>query len=150
MVAIKLLEESFTLPPDIPASGRGEWRTGYYSLFITAKRYRVRASEKAFQNDADAITVLALHSTSSHKEMWEPTLEALLQVLEERNDSARVKIREVWAVDCPNHGHAGVLNREVLERQLLTPNCEYFCTDIDNWFGWWGWHPSDKAVNTMR
>jgi len=30
MVAIKLLEESFTLPPDIPASGRSERRTGYY------------------------------------------------------------------------------------------------------------------------
>ena len=42
---IKLLEESFTLPPDIPASGRSEWRTGYYSLFITAKRYHVREEE---------------------------------------------------------------------------------------------------------
>ena len=127
MVAIKLLAESFVLPPDIPASGRGERRTGYYSLFITAKRYRVRASEKkkAFQNDADAITLLALHSTSFSKEVWEPTLEALFQVLEERNNSTRVKIREVWAVDCPNHGHAGVLNREVLEREAFAPDCEY-------------------------
>jgi len=127
MVAIKLLEESFTLPPDTPASGRGEQGTGYYSLFITAKRYRVRGSEQKkkifFQNDSDAITVLALHSTSFHKEIWEPTLEALL---EETNDAlAKVKIREVWAVDCPNHGYAGVLNWEVLERKAFAPDCEF-------------------------
>ena len=83
--------------------------------------------KRAFQNDADAITVLVLHSTSFHKEICEPTLEALFQVLEERNDSARVK--RSLEVDCPNHGHAGVLNWEVLEREAFTPDCEYFCTD---------------------
>ena len=81
-------------------------------LSTMAKRYRVRASEKkkAFQNDVDAILVLALHLTSFHKEIWEPTLEALLQVLEETSDSARRKIRQVRAVNCSNHGHAEVLN----------------------------------------
>jgi len=132
MVVIKLLEESFTLPPDIPASDRDEQRTGYYPLFITAKRYRMRESGKEKKRKAfleNAITVLALHSTSFHKEIWEPTLEVLFQVLEETNDSAvRVQtIREVWVIDCPNHGHAGVLNREVLERKKawLTSDGEF-------------------------
>lgn len=46
MVAIKLLEELSTLPSDIPASGKSERRTRYYSLFITVKRYHVQVSEK--------------------------------------------------------------------------------------------------------
>jgi len=88
MVAIKLLEELSTLPSDIPASGKSERRTRYYSLFITVKRYHVQVSEKkAFQNDTNATPMLALHSTSFQKEIWEPTLEALFQVLEETNDS---------------------------------------------------------------
>lgn len=119
-VKTKLLEESFTLPPDVPDLGRSE-RGARYSLFITAKKYRVQELE-AFRNDSDAITVLALHSTSFHKETWEPTLEALFQALV-MHGSGKVKIREVWAVDCPNHGHAGVLNRDLLESKEFATDC---------------------------
>lgn len=119
-VKTKLLEESFTLPPDVPDLGRSE-RGTRYSLFITAKKYRVQELE-AFRNDSDAITVLALHSTSFHKETWEPTLEALFQALV-MHGSGKVKIREVWAVDCPNHGHAGVLNRDLLESKEFATDC---------------------------
>lgn len=116
---MQLLEESVILPPDISAPhGNG---TGY-PLYITAKRYFVKELE-AFEGDTDAVTVLALHSTSFHKETWEPTIEALFDAVL-KNGPGKVKIREVWAVDCPNHGQAGVLNREVLKREEFANNCE--------------------------
>ncbi len=116
---MELLEEAVTLPPDISAvdeNGPG------YPLYITAKRYFVRELE-VFEGDIDAVTILALHSTSFHKETWETTIEALFEAAI-RNGSGKVKVREVWAVDCPNHGYAGVLNKKVLKREEFANNCE--------------------------
>lgn len=126
---MKLLEESFTLPPDMSALGGNGRGTGY-PLYITAKRYHVQEVQ-VFERDSDAITVLAFHSTSFHKETWEPTLEALFEALI-TNGLGKVKIREVWAVDCPNHGHAGILNREVLKRKEFATDfsCERYAMAI--------------------
>ncbi|KAJ3573724.1 hypothetical protein NP233_g2240 [Leucocoprinus birnbaumii] len=111
---MKLLDESFTLPPEMSALGGNGEKRGY-PLYITAKRYHVQELE-VLQQDPEAITLLAFHSTSFHKETWEPTLEALFDA-SVANGLDKVKIREVWAVDCPNHGHAGILNREMLKRK---------------------------------
>lgn len=127
---MKLLEESVTLPPDASAAdGKGQG----YPLYITAKRYFVKELEE-FERDADAVTVLALHSTSFHKETWEPTLEVLFEVLV-RNGTGKVKVREVWAVDCPNHGQAGVLNREVLKRDEFATDCKSFIFHCNSPYG---------------
>ncbi|KIK55964.1 hypothetical protein GYMLUDRAFT_47432 [Collybiopsis luxurians FD-317 M1] len=102
-----MLEESVTYPP----------RDGY-PLFLTAKRYWLPQFE-AYNNDPEAWTLILLHSTASHKESWEPTLERIfLSVLNGRPNE--VKIREAWCLDCPNHGASGHLN----ERVLQTP--EYY------------------------
>lgn len=117
---MQLSEESVTLPPDASAlhgSGTG------YPLYITAKKYFVKKLE-VFEEDTDTVTILALHSTSFHKETWEPMIQALFDTAL-RNGSGKVKIREIWAMDCPNHGHAGVLNKEVLKRAEFANNCEW-------------------------
>ncbi|KAF9446804.1 hypothetical protein P691DRAFT_672782 [Macrolepiota fuliginosa MF-IS2] len=124
---MRLLEDFVTLPPDISGvdgSGQG------YPLYITAKRYYVKELEDV-EGDPDAVSILALHSTSFHMETWEPTLEVLFGLLV-KNGTGKVKVREVWAVDCPNHGHAGVLNREILKRggSAIVPGCEHYATAV--------------------
>ncbi|KXN88337.1 hypothetical protein AN958_07482 [Leucoagaricus sp. SymC.cos] len=115
---MKLSEEPFTLQPDISVlGGNGEG----YALYITAKRYRVEGLA-AVDGDSDAITILALHSTSFHKETWEPTLQVLFGTVS-ANRTGKVKVREVWAIDCPNHGQAGILNQEILKKEPFAIDC---------------------------
>ncbi|THV00009.1 hypothetical protein K435DRAFT_470597 [Dendrothele bispora CBS 962.96] len=97
-----------------------------YPLFITAKRYALPEFD-IYKDDPDALTLIFLHSTASHKESWEATLEKVFSLalsgIENRRqgkDSGAVKIREVWCLDCPNHGASAMLN----ERVLLEP--DYF------------------------
>ena len=75
------------------------------------------------------VTLLLLHSTSFHKEIYEPMLEELFTIV---GDSSRdgdhgeteLSIKEVWAIDCPNHGQAAVLNCELLKRPEYKEYCE--------------------------
>ncbi|TFK65849.1 hypothetical protein BDN72DRAFT_880692 [Pluteus cervinus] len=85
-----------------------------YPFYITAKRYWLQAFE-AHANDPEALTLIVLHSTSFHKETWEPALHDLFGFVV-KNGRGTVKIREAWAIDCPNHGEAAVLNEEMLMR----------------------------------
>ena len=96
---------SFTLPP-----------TPDYPLFIVAKRYWLPYGSNA-ENPA-AQTLIVLHSTSFHKETWEPTLQDLFELVAQSN--AEVPIRDAWAVDCPNHGESGILNNQVLKDPQFT------------------------------
>ncbi|KAJ3913030.1 Alpha/beta hydrolase fold-1 [Lentinula edodes] len=100
-----MLEEAVTYPP----------RDGY-PLFLTAKRYWMPEFE-AHTDDPEAWTLILLHSTASHKESWEPTLE---RIFHSAKKDKSIKIREAWCLDCPNHGASGHLN----ERILQTP--EYY------------------------
>lgn len=79
-----------------------------YPLVSTAKRYW-RASS-AVLNDPEALTLIFAHGTGFHKEQLEPTIEDLYKLLE----SGKVKVREAWAIDCPNHGDAAILNEKIL------------------------------------
>lgn len=98
-----------------------------FPLFITAKRYWLPAFE-AHANDPEALTLVVLHSTSFHKETWEPTLEHLFKLTLQRGST--VKIREAWALDCPNHGVASRLNERILAKEEFTNNCECTCTSF--------------------
>lgn len=104
-----MLEESVTYPP----------RNGY-PLFLTAKRYWLSAFEVNAQ-DPEALTLIFLHATTSHKETWEPTLDKIFE-LASRKDSP-VKIREAWCLDCPNHGTSGQLNEKLLQTPDYFLNC---------------------------
>ncbi|KZT20562.1 alpha/beta-hydrolase [Neolentinus lepideus HHB14362 ss-1] len=82
-----------------------------YRFKLAAKRYWLREAE-AYTRDPEALTLILLHSTSFHKETWEPTLEKLFSLLVAQK---RVKVREAWTIDCPNHGVAAALNQKLFQ-----------------------------------
>ncbi|GJE83928.1 abhydrolase domain-containing protein mpaH [Phanerochaete sordida] len=98
-----------------------------YPFHICAKRYshpafRATGSARITSGGGGAVqpvTLLLLHSTSFHKEIYEPVLEALFAL----TAGGGRDIREAWAVDCPNHGEAAVWNADVLQTK---PFDEYF------------------------
>ncbi|KAL0948892.1 hypothetical protein HGRIS_009008 [Hohenbuehelia grisea] len=98
-----MLQESITYPP-----------SDGYPFYILAKRYWLPAFE-ANASDPEALTLILLHSTSFHKEAWEPSLEDLFQLASRQKT---VKIREAWTLDCPNHGDAAQLNDEVFKNDV--------------------------------
>jgi hypothetical protein len=99
-----------------------------YPLFITAKRYTHPASLDAGSRrsavvasaSAPPLTLLLLHSTSFHKEIFEP----VLRYLWARMAQGEIRVREAWAVECPNHGESAVLNGELLQRVPYKTYCE--------------------------
>ena len=96
-----MLHRSHTLHP-----------TPDYPFSIIAKRYWI--PDANIENPA-AQTLIVLHSTSFHKETWEPTLQELFKFI-----SAKVLIRDAWAIDCPNHGESGVLNSQAFKDPQFT------------------------------
>lgn len=91
------------------------------STQITAKRYW---NPSYYSDNDDALTLVFAHATGYHKEHWEPTIEDLYDVIAEAGRDNKVKIRELWAIDAPNHGDAAVLNEEQLTWGH-TPICEW-------------------------
>ncbi|KAI0252840.1 Alpha/beta hydrolase fold-1 [Lactifluus subvellereus] len=85
----------------------------HYPLLVSVKRYWVPGFEST---DADAVTLILTHATSFHKELWEPVLEELYgqAAASSGTSSPVVKIRDAWAIDCPNHGESAMLNEETL------------------------------------
>ncbi|KAJ8080484.1 hypothetical protein PM082_017317 [Marasmius tenuissimus] len=81
-----------------------------YPLLVTAKRYT--NLDVMYPNDSTAFTLVFLHGVGFHKEQWEPTLGDTIKLVDE--NGKQLKIREIWAIDAPNHGDAGVLNEETL------------------------------------
>ncbi|KAI9513482.1 Alpha/beta hydrolase fold-1 [Russula earlei] len=85
----------------------------HYPLLVSVKRYWVPSLEST---DGDAVTLVLAHATSFHKELWEPFLEDLYDqtTTSPRHNSPVPKIRDAWAIDCPNHGDSAVLNEKTL------------------------------------
>ena len=107
-----MLQHSYTLPP-----------TPDYPLSIIAKRYWLPHGSNT--EDPAAQTLIVLHSTSFHKETWEPILQDLFELVSQSN--TEVLIRDAWAVDCPNHGESGVLNNQALkDPQFANCVCRFF------------------------
>lgn len=111
-----------------------------YPLHLTAKRYRLAESGDADVEDPEALTLILLHSTSFYKEAWEPTIvrsDSLASSIHLNNDIVQerifelvaaskdenVKIREAWAIDCPNHGASAELNELALQQPEYFHNC---------------------------
>jgi hypothetical protein len=86
-----------------------------YPLLITANRYWDAAT-----TEEDGLTVVLAHGTSFTKETWESTLDDLQHLSVQ--DNKRVKIREYWSIEAPNHGDSAMLNEETLEVGY-TPVC---------------------------
>ncbi|KNZ80777.1 hypothetical protein J132_04282 [Termitomyces sp. J132] len=79
------------------------------------KRY-TRISGNAVSRNEPAAILLLGHGAGFPKEIWEPTIEDLFGM----DDNVTVtypgalRIREVWALDCQNHGEAAVVNAGTL------------------------------------
>ncbi|KAJ7471609.1 Alpha/beta hydrolase fold-1 [Mycena galericulata] len=82
-----------------------------YPFHIDAVQY---VPEQSYSN---GLTLLFLHATNTHKESYEPVLLHLLR------QPLRIRIRDAWCIENPNHGSSAVKNRALLD----TP--EY----RDNW-----------------
>ncbi|KIM42647.1 hypothetical protein M413DRAFT_26672 [Hebeloma cylindrosporum] len=108
-----MLVESYTLQP-----------SSEYPLFIAAKRYWTPEFERNASNPS-AQTLIVLHSTSFHKESWEPALEDLFRLASQ--PGSKTVIREAWAIDCPNHGESANLNHRALrEPGFAKFSCEQY------------------------
>ena len=85
-----------------------DWNPDYPLLTVT-KRYWINADIE------DGYTLIFAHGIGFNKEQWEPTLNALFR-LSHRKSPGYPRIREVWTIDCPNHGQAAILNDNLLVR----------------------------------
>ncbi|GAA6028407.1 hypothetical protein JCM8097_007016 [Rhodosporidiobolus ruineniae] len=79
-------------------------------LLVVVNRYR--PERKRREEDGQGLTLVFSHANGFYKEVWEPTLSAVLAQLEADDNS--LPVDEVWAWDCINQGDAAVLNRDVL------------------------------------
>ena len=106
---------SVCLPPD-----------DNYPFYITAKRYRstdhASAKSGTRANTRAPVTLLLMHSTSFHKEIYEPMLASLFS---HASQDGAPHIREAWAVECPNHGASATLNAALLLRAPYDEYCKY-------------------------
>ncbi|KAF5322966.1 hypothetical protein D9611_009328 [Ephemerocybe angulata] len=81
-----------------------------YPLRLTATRYSDTANPHL--HNPDALTLIFAHGTGFHKEQWEPTIAELAQRV---GGGVKVKVREYWSVEAPNHGDSAALNEDVLK-----------------------------------
>jgi len=92
-----------------------------YPLVSTVKRYW--KPDSPYLDDPNALTLVFTHGTGCHKEQWEPTIDDLQAILDK--GGAKTRIREMWSIDCPNHGDAAHLNEDALKLGLQN-YCEFF------------------------
>ncbi|EIW81792.1 hypothetical protein CONPUDRAFT_164564 [Coniophora puteana RWD-64-598 SS2] len=138
--------KTFICPPD-----------HVYPLHIIAKRYTFPRPPPSTEeeNEEEGLTLLVLHSTSFHKETWEPTLRELAGVIfrnrqgDSQHDSeykkggegrrdvkadakakrerGRLWVDTAWVVECPNHGESAVLNRSIVRGAPFFGNWNLGC-----------------------
>ncbi|KIM38787.1 hypothetical protein M413DRAFT_237250 [Hebeloma cylindrosporum] len=85
-----------------------------YPLVSTVKRYW--KPDSPYLNDPEALTLVFAHGTGFHKEHWEPVIDDLQAILDK--GKANTRIREIWAIDCANHGDAAEINEDALKLGL--------------------------------
>ncbi|GJJ14569.1 hypothetical protein Clacol_008834 [Clathrus columnatus] len=102
-----------------------DWRPNY-PFFVTATRYIPSPTAAPQLSDPSVgFTAVFAHGTGFHKEQWEPTIHHLFKL---SNTDKSFLIREVWSVDCPNHGQSYILNEEIIAQSgytLIFPWDEY-------------------------
>jgi len=99
-----------------------------FPFYIAAKRYYSQPARRV-HTEQQAITLILLHSTSFHKEIWEPTIAVLFDLLK---DSSAVTITEAYAIDCPNHGISAVLNETFLKNHEFS--CQKYAEAVYHFF----------------
>lgn len=88
-----------------------------FPFLITMKRY------PNLEDEADGSTLILVHGTGFHKEVWEPVIE---RIFAENAKPKGLPIRDAWAIDAPNHGDAAALNAVLLKTGAYDFTCEPF------------------------
>jgi len=84
-----------------------------FPLLVSAKRYWIPSSSRQIR---DAITLVLAHGTGFLNEHWDPVIEDLYELVANASTFTRSpKVRDVWAIEAPNHGVGAQLNEEVLK-----------------------------------
>jgi len=86
-------------------------RLAGFPLQIIAKEYSDPSNDVA-ASDPSAVTILLAAGIGMTTELWIPMVKALYRL---NTKGSVIKVRSVWAIDCPNHGESCVLNEEVLK-----------------------------------
>ncbi|KAF9478461.1 alpha/beta-hydrolase [Pholiota conissans] len=83
-------------------------------LICTMKKYTRPGISK--DPNAPGVILLLGHGAGFFKETWEPTIEDLYE-MDDKRPSGSI-IREIWGLDCQNHGEACTVNEDTLSRNL--------------------------------
>ncbi|KAF8956585.1 alpha/beta-hydrolase [Flammula alnicola] len=96
-----------------------------YPLYVLATRYSANPPPQS--NSLDDYTLICLHAVGSHKESWEVTIQHLLNLECKSGHHAHPRIREVYIIECPNHGESAILNADILAKHYSDdwPTREY-------------------------
>lgn len=97
-----------------------------FPFLITMKRY------PNLEDEVDGFTLILVHGTGFHKELWEPVIE---RIFSENAKPKGLRIRDAWAIDAPNHGDAAALNAALLKTGAY-----------DSTFGWENY---SRAINLI-
>jgi pimeloyl-ACP methyl ester carboxylesterase len=89
-------------------------------LLFTVKRLWNDTIPEAHR--ANGFTIILLHGTGFHKELWEPTIDDLFALLSQGGLGS--EIRDVWTIDSPNHGDSAILNEQAMKFHETV--CEYY------------------------
>ncbi|TRM66988.1 Alpha/beta hydrolase fold-1 [Schizophyllum amplum] len=76
-----------------------------YPLLVSVKRYW---DPQASSDAPDALTLVWTHATGFHNEVSEPVIEDLYAL-------HGLRIHDMWAIECPNHGASAALNERELQ-----------------------------------
>lgn len=85
-----------------------------YPYQILAKKYTSSYSEPS-SHDEGAYTLIFLHAVGMHKESWDLVVDKLFQL------EGGIKIKEVFSIECPNHGESAVVNEDALRLNRFDP-----------------------------
>lgn len=96
------------------------------SVFVAVKKYtpRLLSHLSAHHSTQSDVSLLLTHGVTFHKELWEPTLAGLFDHQHQQSGSS-FRIREAWAIDCPNHGESSHLNDRLISSGVLLNYRDY-------------------------
>jgi len=92
--------------------------TELFPLQVLATRYRT-GDVSVPESVEDGYTLVCMHAVGLHKETWQAVARHLLSSITKdsvgRPHYLGHIIREIYAIECPNHGESALVNKEILQ-----------------------------------
>ncbi|KAF0438668.1 alpha/beta-hydrolase [Gigaspora margarita] len=109
MPTLKIISHNFPASLDRKVPGEG----GH--LRIAANSYVTTGIDT--KNNDGKISLVFVHATGFHKELWNP----IIKLLHERRH--RWNGGDMWTLDCSNHGDSAILNQDILPDKFVWSDC---------------------------